>query len=99
MSLQKASKKYNVPKSTLHDHVTEKVKERAVYEKTPVLTADEEKQLLKSATERAEMGVGFSKRNFLRAARALARKGGGGGHLKMVHLGEMVDAVQKEEWR
>lgn len=97
MSLQKASKKYNVPKSTLHDHVTEKVKERAVYEKTPVLTADEEKQLLKSATERAEMGVGFSKRNFLRAARALARKGGG--HLKMVHLGEMVDAVQKEEWR
>lgn len=69
-------KKYNVPKSTLHDHVTEKVKERTVYEKTPVLTADDEKQLLKSATERAEMGVGFSKRNFLRAAGALARKRG-----------------------
>lgn len=82
LSLQKASKKYNVPKSTLHDHVSEKVKERAVYEKTPVLTADDEKQLLKSTTERAEMGVGFSKRNFLRAARALARKWGRGGSFK-----------------
>lgn len=82
LSLLKASKKYNVPKSTLHDHVTDRVKEGAVNGKTPVLTADEEKQLLKSATERAEMGVGFSKRNFLRAAGALAR---GGVHLKMVH--------------
>lgn len=76
LSLLKASKKYNVPKSTLHDHVTDRVKEGAVNGKTPVLTADEEKQLLKSATERAEMGVGFSKRNFLRAAGALARKRG-----------------------
>nr|XP_034317011.1 uncharacterized protein LOC117686289 [Crassostrea gigas] len=76
LSLLKASKKYNVPKSTLHDHVTDRVKDGAVNGKTPVLTADEEKQLLKSATERAEMGVGFSKRNFLRAAGALARKRG-----------------------
>lgn len=75
LSLLKASKKYNVPKSTLHDHVTDRVKEGAVNGKTPVLTADEEKQLLKSATERAEMGVGFS---FLLAAGALARKRGGG---------------------
>lgn len=76
MSLPKASKRYNVPKSTLHDHVTGRVKEGAINGKTPVPTAEEEKQLLSSATERAEMGVGFSKRNFLRAAGALAKKSG-----------------------
>lgn len=51
--------------------------------KIPVLTVEEEKQLLSSATKRAEMGVCFSKRNFLGAAGALAKKRGF--PLKMVH--------------
>lgn len=39
-------RKYNVPISTLHDHVTGRIKELKIKWKNPVLTVEKEKQLL-----------------------------------------------------
>lgn len=75
--LQKVSKKYNVLKLILYDYVIGKVKEWVVYEKILVLIVDEEKQFFKSVIEWVEMGVGFSKWNFLCVVRVFVRKGGG----------------------
>ena len=67
-SIHKASTMYQIPKSTLHDHVTGKVQEGASNGKPPVLSAADEQYLLKTASERAGMGIGYSKANFKRAA-------------------------------
>ncbi|XP_062587396.1 uncharacterized protein LOC134249051 [Saccostrea cucullata] len=76
LSIHKASQHYNVPKSTLHDRISGRVKEDTVNGKPPILSSADEKQLIKIATERAEMGVGFNKSNFKRAAAALAKQRG-----------------------
>ena len=76
LSIHKASTMYQIPKSTLHDNVTVKVQEGASNGKPPVLSAADEQYLLKTASERAGMGIGFSKANFKRAAGALARQRG-----------------------
>ena len=47
LSIHKASKMYQIPKSTLHDHVIGKVLEGASNGKPPVLSAADEQYLVK----------------------------------------------------
>ena len=74
-----------IPKSILHDYVSSRVQEGASNKKTTFLSAANEQYLLKTASERAGMGIGCSKATFKRAAGTLARQRGatvkrGGGH-------------------
>jgi hypothetical protein len=71
-SLRKAAEKYSVPSSTLSDRVSGKVKEDGVWGSKPKLSFEDEKGLIENAKERASLGIGYSKYNFMRAASALA---------------------------
>ena len=63
-----------IPKSILHDYVTCRVQEGASNKKPTFLSAANEQHLLKTASERAGIGIGFSKATFRRAAGTLARQ-------------------------
>jgi len=65
MSVRRAAKEYNVPKSSLSDRVTGKVKHGATWGKKPKMSSTDEKALIEAATSRAARGLGFSKGNFL----------------------------------
>ncbi|XP_069122425.1 uncharacterized protein [Argopecten irradians] len=73
-STRKAAKTYSVPKSTLSDRVTGKVLEGARMGKKKIFSDIEERELIACAKDRADMGIGFSKENFLRFAGAYASK-------------------------
>lgn len=72
-SLRKAAEKYSVPSSTLSDRVSGKVKEDGVWGSKPKLSTKDEQELIETAKERAALGIGYSKYNFMRAASAMAK--------------------------
>ena len=65
MAVRQAAKKYSVPRSSLQDRVKGRVKEGAVWGKRSKLGQKLEQNLVRIAEERAEMGVVFSKKNFM----------------------------------
>ena len=56
MSIRCASEKYNIPRSTLHDHVSGKVKFGAKPGRKPYLSIDEEEELVSFLVECAKIG-------------------------------------------
>lgn len=74
LSLRKAAEKYAVPKSSLNDRVRGKVGEFSVWGSKPKLAKLDEALLIDTAKSRSELGIGFSKHNFIRAAGELAKK-------------------------
>ena len=66
MSIRKAAEMFGVPKSTLSDRVTGKVKPDSTWGKNSHLTLTDEVELISAATNRADKGIGFSKRTYLR---------------------------------
>ena len=65
MSLRKAAAEYGIPKSTLSDRVTGRVKPRNVWGKKNKLSTVDESALQEAATALAQRGIGFSKATFL----------------------------------
>ena len=57
LSIRKASYKYGIPRSTIHDHVTGKI-ERVRHGLSPVLTEEEESELVSWVIKMAEIGYG-----------------------------------------
>jgi hypothetical protein len=76
MSIRKAAEKYKVPKSSLSDRVTGKIAEGARWGRQPIFNQEDETEMVDVAIKRADMGIGFSKPNFLRFAGAVAKTKG-----------------------
>ncbi|KAJ8321704.1 hypothetical protein KUTeg_000175 [Tegillarca granosa] len=72
LSIRESSKKYNVPKSSLSDRLTGKVQAGSKWGRRPLFSDQDEKEMIKCATDRAQWGIGFSKSNFIRFAGAMA---------------------------
>lgn len=58
LSVREAAQKYSIPKSTVHDHSSSKVKEVSRPGPAPVLTTGEEKELVNWIITMAEVGYG-----------------------------------------
>lgn len=76
LSIRKAAAKYSVPPTTLNNRTTGKIQEGAKWGRAPLLSKADEEGLLENAKKRAELGVGYSKHNFLRCASELAKRRG-----------------------
>ncbi|XP_021363005.1 uncharacterized protein LOC110456536, partial [Mizuhopecten yessoensis] len=72
MGVRKAAKKYSVPRSTLSDRISGRIQEGAHWGKKALFSIEDEKEMIKCAVQRADMGIGFSKSNFLRFAGSMA---------------------------
>lgn len=66
ISLRGASKKYGIPLTSIHDRVSGKVSQAPKWGKPTKLPADKENELIQYAIKRADLGIGFSKKTFLR---------------------------------
>ncbi len=60
LSLRVAEERYDVPKSTIHDHVSGKCT-KAGAGRPPILTTEEEKSIVRSCQELAESGFGVDR--------------------------------------
>lgn len=76
LSIRKAAAKYKVPKSTISDRLTGKVTDGSKWGSKRVLSGTDENQMIDCAINRSQMGIGFSKSNFLRFAGAMAESRG-----------------------
>ena len=76
MSVRKAAAKFNVPRSSLSDRVTGKVKPGSTRSKKSRFSSNDEVALLKAATTRADKAVGFTKGTFLRYVGIFAEQKG-----------------------
>lgn len=76
LSIRKAAAKYKVQKSTISDRLTWKVTEGSKWGSKPVLSGTDENQMIDCAINRSQLGIGFSKSNFLRSAGAMAESRG-----------------------
>ncbi len=65
MSIRKASELYNVPKSSLHDRVTGKVKVNAKPGRDPYLTSGEEAELVNFIINCSKVGYGHTRKQIL----------------------------------
>jgi len=74
MGLRKAAKHYQILKLTLSDRVAGKYKMGSKPGRPPKLSHHDEDKLISHAIERAKLGIGFSKQNFLKFAGDLATK-------------------------
>jgi hypothetical protein len=74
MSIRKAAIQYSVPKSTLSDRTTGKIAEGAKWGRESFIQRSTEQEMIDAAKDRADMGVGFSKSNFLHFASTVAQK-------------------------
>ncbi|XP_033726609.1 uncharacterized protein LOC117316197 [Pecten maximus] len=75
-SIREASRKYGIPRGTIQDRVHNRVEDGTCPCRQPKLCKDDETKLMDYASNRACMGIGFSKTNFLRYAADLASKRG-----------------------
>lgn len=73
LSIRKAAAKYKVPKSTISDRLTGKVTEGSKWGSKPVLSGTYENQMIDCAINRSQMGIGFSKSNFLKVCGSYGR--------------------------
>ncbi|KAJ8301784.1 hypothetical protein KUTeg_020771 [Tegillarca granosa] len=76
LSVRLSVANYGLPKSSLGDRLSGRVREEAINGKAPLLSPNDEKLLKETAEHRADLGIAFSKMNFFRAAGALAKKEG-----------------------
>ncbi len=76
LSIRKAAEKHQVPKSSLNDRVTGKVEEGNSWGASAKFLDNDETFLADTAKSRAELGIGFTKPNFMRAAGELAKSRG-----------------------
>ena len=65
LSIRKASELYNVPKSSLHDRVTGKVKVNAKPGRDPYLTSGEEAELVNFIINCSKVGYGHTRKQIL----------------------------------
>ena len=56
LSVRGASMKYGIPRSTIHDHASLKMKEVSHPGPSPVLTSEEERELVQWVIKMAEIG-------------------------------------------
>ena len=73
-SIRNAAKMHGVPRSSLSDRITGKVEHGAIWGKQPILSKEDEAILVETAEQRAEQGVGLTKRTVLKYASLLAEK-------------------------
>ena len=66
MSVRKASINFSVPKSTLFDRISGKIEMESLWDRPSQLSAEDETELIEIAKSRAEKGIGFSKKSFLK---------------------------------
>ena len=76
ISVRGASRKYGIPLTSLHDRVSRKVPDAPRWGKSNKLSADKETDLIQYAMKRAELGIAFSKKNFLWFAGKFAAEAG-----------------------
>ena len=74
ISMRGASKKYGVPLTTLHDRISGKVSEAPKWGKPTMIPLDKENELIQYAMKRADLGIGFLKKNFLWFAGKFAKE-------------------------
>lgn len=73
-SVRKAALLFNVPRSTLRDRLSGKIAVGAKPGRKPLLNVTLEQKLIDYASNRAKLGIGFGKTQFLHYAGSLARK-------------------------
>ena len=73
-SVRKAAVMFSVPRSTLRDRLSGRVEIGAKPGRKPLLDAALEEKLIDYASNRAKMGIGFGKAQFLKYAGSLAKK-------------------------
>lgn len=66
ISVRKASIKFSVPKSTWFDKISGKIEMGSSWGRSSQLSAEDETELIEAAKSRAEKGIGFSKKSFLK---------------------------------
>lgn len=74
MSERKAADHFCVPRSSLQDRLKDKCEIKPRLGRRPLLSMDDEVKLVDYACNRAALGIGFGKRQFLEFATALAKK-------------------------
>ena len=74
ISERAAARQFNVPKTTLHDRLSGKIKMGAKPGKPPSLTKEQETKLVDYACNRAALGIGFGKQQFIKYTAEYARK-------------------------
>ena len=74
MSVRKAAVMFSVPRSTLRDRLSGRVAVGAKPGRKPLLDSNLEEKLIDYASNRAKMGIGFGKAQFLQYAGSLAKK-------------------------
>ena len=76
VSLRGASRKYSIPLTSIHDRVSGKVGQAPKWGKPTKLSTEKETELIQYAMKRADLGIGFSKKTFLRFAGKFAEDEG-----------------------
>ena len=74
ISFRQASAKYGIPKSTLNDYATGKIQVGWRPGPQPVLTRDEQKQLVEWAVEMAKIGYGQTRRQICEMVKKILEK-------------------------
>ena len=74
MSERAAARQFNVPKTTLHDCLSGKIKMGEKLGKPPSLSKEQETKLVDYACNRATLGIGFGKQQFIKYTVKYARK-------------------------
>ena len=74
LSVRRAAKQYEVPRTTLRDRLDGRVDLNAKPGRKALLSDTEEKKLIDYASYRAQLGIGFGKNSFLKYAANLAKK-------------------------
>ncbi|KAK3108839.1 hypothetical protein FSP39_017026 [Pinctada imbricata] len=74
MSLRKASLKFGIPKSTLHDTISKKYPSPGKPGRRPTIPIEIENRVARAVIEAARQGIGISKRQFLRRVGSLCKQ-------------------------
>ena len=73
LSIRRAAKQCEVPRTTLHDRLDGQVDLNAKPGRKALLSETEEKKLIDYASNRAQLGIGFSKNSFLNMQQTMQR--------------------------
>lgn len=76
LSVRGAAEKYQIPKSTIHDHISLKVKEASRHGPAPILTKEEENELVQWIIKMSDIGYGQCKQQVCRMVKKLLDQNG-----------------------
>lgn len=76
MSIRRASEKYNIPRSTLHDHVSGKIAFGARPGRQPYLTLEEEQEFVSFLVECAKIGYSHTRKQAITLMQEIINKKG-----------------------